>query len=731
MIYLVTNQKWLFECHVFEIINVEQSLSILNSWEAVQFDSETLGTDPHLGSLLCVQFGNPDKSIQIVVDTTSVDITLFKDILENHLIIGHNLDFDLKWLYNHDIKPMRIYDTMIVEQLRYLSYPQFVTGIDDNRMFRYKNLIAEYEEWESYHPDVRKKILYSRDSELADFLYNHTGFSLKSVAWRYLNVDIDKSVRGQIQYKGLTAEVIRYAATDVMYLYDIMKKQTSFLRSRNMLEAAKIECNFVMCNAYYEWCGVKIDELKWKKKMKDDSDRMNSALSKLNQFVIDFNDTRFFEVDNNLFTGLTKICTINWQSTKQVIPFLTALGFNCKGIDKKTKEEKESIESKVLKSQKGINDEFLKIYFDYTESYKVCSTYGQAYLNAVNPNTHRIHTVFRQLGTDTGRLACGSQQINVDLAKARQLPLSKTKDTSRICAYPQLQNLPNDALTRSCFIAEKGNDFISIDYNSEEARLLASLANDKAMLEVFNKGYDMHSMVAYMIYPDKIPRDTDISRIKSEFHDLRQSAKGPEFCFAFLGNASTLVANYGMSVEEAQSIEDNYKKGFYGATEYQETCKRFIEKNGYIPICKETGHKAYWWDWKWWKRQGELHTPEFWQEYSVHKEAKDRIWQQTKEYFKARSKWHKNSVNSTTQGLGSVIFKLFNYRFFKWIVENNLFGKVKFCIPAHDEICIECPKEYTEIVVPRLKQFMSETGELFCHRLPMPAEEEIDTCWRH
>jgi len=158
------------------------------------------------------------------------------------------------------------------------------------------------------------------------------------------------------------------------------------------------------------------------------------------------------------------------------------------------------------------------------------------------------------------------------LAKLKKLPL-KTNDPKLKCAYPQVQNLPNTDEVRACFIAEEGNNFISIDYNSEESRLLASLSGDKGMLEVFEKGYDMHSYVAYLIYPELIPRDIDIRKIKKDFHDLRQKAKGPEFTFAFLGNWATLVANYGMPKEEAQTIEDNYKKGFAGATKYQEMWK--------------------------------------------------------------------------------------------------------------------------------------------------------------
>lgn len=48
------------------------------------------------------------------------------------------------------------------------------------------------------------------------------------------------------------------------------------------------------------------------------------------------------------------------------------------------------------------------------------------------------------------------------------------------------------------------------------------------MLNVFLKGEDMHSTVAYMIFPDQIPRDTNIKDIKAKYKHLRQIAKGPE-----------------------------------------------------------------------------------------------------------------------------------------------------------------------------------------------------------
>lgn len=92
-----------------------------------------------------------------------------------------------------------------------------------------------------------------------------------------------------------------------------------------------------------------------------------------------------------------------------------------------------------------------------------------------------------------------------------------------------MQNLPHDAITRACFTSEEGNVWISMDYQSQESRLIASVANDKPMIDLFNEGCgDVHSLVAYMSYPNIIPRETKIEDIKDLYHDARQNAKGIE-----------------------------------------------------------------------------------------------------------------------------------------------------------------------------------------------------------
>ena len=66
--------------------------------------------------------------------------------------------------------------------------------------------------------------------------------------------------------------------------------------------------------------------------------------------------------------------------------------------------------------------------------------------------------------------------------------------------------------------------------NLQESFLMASISNDKALIHELTEGCkDIHSLTAYMSYPDKIPRDTPIKDIKEKYHELRALAKKIEF----------------------------------------------------------------------------------------------------------------------------------------------------------------------------------------------------------
>ena len=130
MIYLVSGQTSLFEYEEFIQITIEESLHMLQNWDVIQYDSETTGRDPHICDILCIQFGNKAADTQIVVDTTTINILLYKDIFNSgKLFIGQNLKFDLQFLYSKGIVVKNVWDTMVIEQFLHLGY--------DNKHFHY------------------------------------------------------------------------------------------------------------------------------------------------------------------------------------------------------------------------------------------------------------------------------------------------------------------------------------------------------------------------------------------------------------------------------------------------------------------------------------------------------------------------------------------------------------------------------------------------------------------
>lgn len=692
MIYYVTKQTRVFESEGIEQCNVEKSFEILNPLSIVSFDTETEGLDCHSKRLLSMQLGNSKD--QVVIDCTTIDPKLYKSYFESdRLFIGWNLVFDLKFLYKQGIFPDCVWDGILAEKLLYLGWP---TGIHS--------------------------------------------MSLASAAKAYLDIDLDKSVRGKIITQGLNDEVIVYGANDVKYLEAIKFYQEEAISKQQLQSALKLENEFVKLAAYIEFCGVKLDVNKWREKIIKDKTEVDKAKAALDAWVvtwesekkptIEYIDTfrgrganvidaerkvmkarkgvrrpsedlnrngtiyeawefggkrKYTRVDTqgDLFAGfdLTPKCTINWGSSKQVIELFEDLGINIWTVDKKTKEKKKSVQANVIFNQK---DKFpiIGLYLDFKGAEILVNTFGEKFLDFINPATGRIHADFHQLGTDTARVTSTN---------------------------PNLQQLPRDAFTRSCFIAEPGNKWISVDYNGQESFIMASLSNDKLMLdELLNGSGDLHSLTAKLVFP-QIPPETPLKDIKKLYHDLRQDAKGYEFAFNYGGNDATLARNYGINPSWAKEVYERYMQGFSGLCAYQENQRKLVKKLGYI-VMNKLGYRAHIFDFEDWPYLEQVDP---------------------KKYRKRVSDSERQSINYRIQGTGSAMFKLASVKLFKWIRRNNLLGIVKYCIPAHDEMNIECPEELVDEVSKVVVECMRSAGVYFCPNAPLDATPEIGDFWIH
>ena len=595
MIYLVTAQQQLFDNDVYKIIGVEESLRLLAPLTIVGLDTETEGFSPFLKKLLLLQLGNRD--FQIVIDCTTVDVRLYKDYLESdRLFIGWNLKFDVKFLFYHGIIPKNLYDGYLAEKMRWLGWPSGMHSL-----------------------------------------------SLKSAGENYLGVELDKTVRGQIIWKKeLTDEIIEYAANDVKYLEDIMNAQTAILYERGQKLALEVENKAILPTAYFEFCGVKLSDELWTAKMKKDEEKLRLAQEELDKFIVDlYNEgaqgiSKFIEIAQPDLFGFTVAgpkCKVNWNSSKQVIPLLEFFGFDLMTKDKVNGGMKKSVDATVIEGQKDKHP-IADVYLKFKAAQKVVSTYGQNFRDLVNPKTGRIHTSFNQIGTDTHRYSSGGGD-DKEVIPGRKVPLVN------------LQNLPADAETRACFVAEKGNKWISADYSGEESVILANISKDKAMIDLFLHGCgDLHSLVAKMVYPDEL-KDIPVEQVKKLRPDLRKKAKAPEFTFAYGGDANTLIGRDHIPEDEAHAIEDNYKKGFPGVAAYQSYQRKIVMQLGYINTCPEVGFRAYIYDFEDLDKVQKQFSQEFWAKYRKLKaeNPSDPLVEEVKHYFKRKSASERQSIN--------------------------------------------------------------------------------------
>lgn len=665
MIYLVSKNKSLFGSIRYEEVSFDKAMLVLEPLKVPQLDTETTGLDEHTKKILTIQLGN--KENQVVFDWTTLtsnEKKKLKEYLESdRLFLGWNLMFDLRFLYSVDIWPKHVWDGYIAQKLIWLGY----SGEDLIRIFL----------------DQDKDTAYAR-------------FSLKAACHNYLNYDLDKSVRGKIINEGLTEEVIVYAAGDVMWIEDIKNEQDKILDKEELQTAMYVECEFIKGLAYFQYCGVLLSVEKWMKKMDKDLANMKAAEEKLNEWVVEWEakqdeeyELRYPELEEegndiaieklkkkllkqgfirwpkedlerawssdkvaayrrkvegsyttinlqgDLFEGFDtkRKCKINWRSPDQVIGFFKKLGIQTETFDKKTKKKKDSIDKTILKPQK---DKFpiIPIYLEYRKAAQVVSNFGQNWLDAINKGDGRIHPELNPIGTDTSRVSSGGGQNDLNI-----------------------QNIPHDPETRACFISAPGNVWISADYQSQESRIIASVSNDPAMLDLFINGCsDVHSLVAKMSYSQYIPSDLSIEDVKAFSKasvskggiDYRQEAKGIEFSINYGGDYNTISNNKGIPLEEAKQIYDNFMKGFPGVASYQQYCRMAVMRDGYILMNPQTRHRCHIPDLPFIREmQEKMKNPEFWDYYrEMKRDAPDcETVRNVRKFFMLKSQWEKNSIN--------------------------------------------------------------------------------------
>lgn len=80
---------------------------------------------------------------------------------------------------------------------------------------------------------------------------------------------------------------------------------------------------------------------------------------------------------------------------------------------------------------------------------------------------------------------------------------------------------------------------------------------------------------------------------------------------------------------------------------------------------------------------------------------------------------------------GAIVLKIAATRIYRWIVENGYFGKILLVNLTHDEINSEFPEELKDTYPQFVAKTMKDAAALFFHKLPIPAEAEVEPYWKH
>ena len=186
---------------------------------------------------------------------------------------------------------------------------------------------------------------------------------------------------------------------------------------------------------------------------------------------------------------------------------------------------------------------------EYRKVAKLKSTYVDG-LKKVIGGDQRIHSHFNQTDTRTGRL-------------------SSTE--------PNLQNIPVrtelGAQMHRFFRAQEGWTLVDADYSQIELRVLAHIADDKAMQNAFNSGEDIHTNTAAQVF-DLPPLFVT--------PDMRRKAKAVNFGIVYGIGAFSLAQDIGVSVAEADRYIKNYLRTFSGVQTYMEEIVNFGKEKGYV-----------------------------------------------------------------------------------------------------------------------------------------------------
>ena len=350
--------------------------------------------------------------------------------------------------------------------------------------------------------------------------------------------------------------------------------------------------------------------------------------------------------------------TFNLNSPRQLGQVLFDL-LKIGNAPKKTKTGQYATDEQTLTAL-AADHEIVQRLLEHRTASKLKSTYADALPEAIWPGTGRVHTTYNQVMTTTGRL--NSQN-------------------------PNLQNIPirteRGQEIRKAFVPRSGEyRLLSADYSQIELRIVAALSHEKAMLEAFQAGTDIHTATAarvFGVFPDLVTPE------------MRRKAKMVNFGIIYGISAFGLSQRLGIPRKEAGDIIEQYFTQFPGIRGYMEGTMEFARQHGFVETV--TGRRRYIRDIR---------------------SANNTI----------RGAAERNAINAPIQGTAADMIKLAMISIQRELTSRKL--KTRMLLQVHDELVFDLHQTEQPEVLPLVEEKMKTAIPL---DVPLAVEMGVGENW--
>lgn len=778
MIYYITGDTKhnVVETDNIKVLSFDQGFKevgyLLKAHQDIYLDTETTGLDANFNKLSLIQIGDggDDQYVIDVINNPTIDFSPLKR-LESNRIIGHNLKFDIKFLRQINIDCRNIFDTLIAEQRirQGFSGNEKCGGLSKNR-------------------------LVSNDDNPDSLLFRYLGKNPN---------DLDKSIRlqafGDINKIAFDNDAIIYAANDIKYLKFVKELQQAFIEKFG-LQHIIYNVEFPLCAivADMELEGFQFNDKKWldiedkhkqlmfeqevildklviekyaPKAPKEYRDYFKGGKYRRERIKTDyvpttdlFGETIFNKKQYDSFRKRRNSAYINWGSPKEILELFSKLGlelptkYGSKGvpiIDKngklvKTEDFTTGASDLTLFLEENPNSkskEILEKLLKYRTYQAYISKYGSSWIGKFLKPNGKVYTIFRQSTAVNGRFQSGGGREN---------------DSDKYNA----QNIPRLVDFRECFHAGEDNSIITIDLSGAEVTIMADKANDAWLYEMAVIKDDVHSPVIQEcwrnIYKYRAGKKLGIWETPKEYKYNKNNPKFIQYLETTLDSKVQelykLSKAFIVSKKENKEFRVSGKNLTFGSV-YGCGPKKAAKTVGinidegqvYLNTIKEMIPKTF----KYVERQAELACAKGLIRIDNYSNA--CIWfpstiraaRQGRDLtFDEKIEIGNQARNITISGTQANMIKEAMVNIVKYLIDNNLYDKVKILSQVHDELVIKCPKEFDGIseqfknnpkffsykdkedTLPNiLKQIFEESATLYLEHFTMKSDMEIKDTW--